>query len=308
VLGSALLAGGGLRAGRRPGVPGAVSSGARTLPEVRHLHSLVHYRRLGSAPSGIQGAAGPTCPADRGAQAAGRRCSPERTGCGQPQPLFAANLASKGGLLALDHCCHLAWANHFLHRSGRRHEIEGERSDPRVSSPCHRKSAGQHTTAARAGYSACLPRRWQEVPPSDHSKRSASSPHARSRYALFGTAVPYDSAELLESLVQHEGWDPPGPAGAVAAQKQPCRPPCPLPLDRSLPPRPAHPGEGGQARAPPAPVELLPDFGRSLATLAAGRPSASFLRIIRTTPPRSRGDPKPPPPVTGPKGQKPCGD
>ena len=111
-------------------------------------------------------------------------------------PPFAANLASKGGLTDLSPLLPQDAAQRYL---------------PSVWAACRDPDAGQiavpwyltvrlslvnRQLLAQAGL-ASPPQRWDQVP--DFARRIRER---TGRYGLFVTAVPDDSAELLESLVQ----------------------------------------------------------------------------------------------------------
>ena len=111
-------------------------------------------------------------------------------------PPFAANLASKGGLTDLSPLLPQDAAQRYL---------------PSVWAACRDPDAGQlavpwyltvrlslvnQQLLAQAGLAA-PPQRWDQVP--DFARRIRER---TGRYGLFVTAVPDDSAELLESLVQ----------------------------------------------------------------------------------------------------------
>ena len=111
-------------------------------------------------------------------------------------PPFAANLASKGGLTDLSPLLPQGAAQRYL---------------PTVWAACRDPDAGQiavpwyltvrlslvnRRLLAQAGL-ASPPQRWDEVPAFARRIRERTG-----RYGLFVTAVPDDSAELLESLVQ----------------------------------------------------------------------------------------------------------
>jgi len=128
-------------------------------------------------------------------------------------PPFAANLASKGGLLDLSAVLPAGAADAYLPaiwEAGRQQVSSQQVSRQQVS--LQQGEGGQqfaipwYLTARitmanrrlleRAGYSA-PPSSWDQVP------AFAEAVHRRTgRYALFVTVVPDDSAELLETLVQ----------------------------------------------------------------------------------------------------------
>jgi putative chitobiose transport system substrate-binding protein len=110
-------------------------------------------------------------------------------------PVFAANLASKGGLLNLDGRLPAGVERNFLPgiwAAGRQDGIQ-------FAIPWYltaRVTMANRDLLQRAGFTA-PPRRWQEVPAYAEAVRRRTG-----RYALFVTVVPDDSAELLESMVQ----------------------------------------------------------------------------------------------------------
>ena len=111
-------------------------------------------------------------------------------------PPFAANLASKGGLTDLTPLLPDGVSERYL---------------PSVWAACRDPDAGQiavpwyltvrlslvNRQLLEAADLASPPRRWEEVPAFARRIRERTG-----RYGLFVTAVPDDSAELLESLVQ----------------------------------------------------------------------------------------------------------
>jgi putative chitobiose transport system substrate-binding protein len=109
--------------------------------------------------------------------------------------VFAANLASKGGLLNLDGRLPAGAEPSFLPgiwAAGRQDGIQ-------FAIPWYltaRVTMANRDLLQRAGYTA-PPRRWQEVPAYAEAVKRRTG-----RYALFVTVVPDDSAELLESMVQ----------------------------------------------------------------------------------------------------------
>jgi putative chitobiose transport system substrate-binding protein len=105
-------------------------------------------------------------------------------------PLFAANLASKGGLLPLQDRLGSAKATYLP-------EIlpQGEIYSVPWYLTTRITLANQHLLQ-KAGYSK-PPRYWQEVPTYAERIKQRTG-----RYALFVTVVPDGSAELLESMVQ----------------------------------------------------------------------------------------------------------
>jgi putative chitobiose transport system substrate-binding protein len=122
-------------------------------------------------------------------------------------PPFAANLASKGGLLDLSAVLPAGAADAYLPaiwQAGRQQvslqqvERQGE-GGQQFAIPWYltaRITMANRRLLERAGYSA-PPSSWDQVP------AFAEAVHRRTgRYALFVTVVPDDSAELLETLVQ----------------------------------------------------------------------------------------------------------
>jgi len=117
-------------------------------------------------------------------------------------PLFAANLASKGGLLPLDAVLPSGAGRAYLP------QIWQAGRSPGPDGVSHQFAIPWYLTARitlantrllrQAGYSA-PPRHWRDVPAYAEAVRRRTG-----RYALFVTVVPDDSAELLESLVQME--------------------------------------------------------------------------------------------------------
>ena len=110
-------------------------------------------------------------------------------------PPFAANLASKGGLLDLDPVLPPGAAQGYLPRVWE----AGRQGDEQFAVPWYltaRVTMANQRLLRQAGYAA-PPRRWQEVPAYAEAVRRRTG-----RYALFVTVVPDDSAELMESMVQ----------------------------------------------------------------------------------------------------------
>jgi putative chitobiose transport system substrate-binding protein len=110
-------------------------------------------------------------------------------------PPFAANLASKGGLLDLGPVLPAGAADAYLPLIWQAGQQEGEQ----FAIPWYltaRITMANRQLLERAGYAA-PPRRWQELPAYAEAVRRRTG-----RYALFMTVVPDDSAELLETLVQ----------------------------------------------------------------------------------------------------------
>jgi len=110
-------------------------------------------------------------------------------------PPFAANLASKGGLLNLAPLVPAAAAASYLPPIWK----AGEQAGQQFALPWYltaRITMANRSLLQRAGYGA-PPQRWDQVP-----AYAAAVRRRTGRYALFVTAVPDDSAELLETLVQ----------------------------------------------------------------------------------------------------------
>ena len=110
-------------------------------------------------------------------------------------PPFAANLASKGGLLDLAPVLPAAAEQVYLPKIWQ----AGAQNGQQFAIPWYltaRITLANTALLAKAGYSA-PPRTWQELPAYAEAVKRRTG-----RYALFVTVVPDDSAELLESLVQ----------------------------------------------------------------------------------------------------------
>ena len=110
-------------------------------------------------------------------------------------PPFAANLASKGGLLDLAPALPPGAAQAYLPSIWQAGQQQGEQ----FALPWYltaRITMANRQLLERAGYAA-PPRRWSELPAYAEAVRRHTG-----RYALFMTVVPDDSAELLETLVQ----------------------------------------------------------------------------------------------------------
>jgi putative chitobiose transport system substrate-binding protein len=110
-------------------------------------------------------------------------------------PLFAANLASKGGLLNLDPVLPAGAGATYLPRIWE----AGRTGGHQIAIPWYlttRITLANRDLLQRAGYRE-PPKRWQEVPAYAEAVKRRTG-----RYALFTTVVPDDSAELLESMVQ----------------------------------------------------------------------------------------------------------
>jgi len=112
-------------------------------------------------------------------------------------PPFAANLASKGGLLNLDRVLPAQAAAAYLPEVWQ----AGRQGDLQFAIPWYlttRVTLANRRLLQQAGYAA-PPRRWDQVPAYAEAIKRRTG-----RYALFVTVVPDDSAELLETLVQME--------------------------------------------------------------------------------------------------------
>ena len=110
-------------------------------------------------------------------------------------PIFAAGLASKGGLLDLKEVLPPGSSGAYLPGVWASGQLGGQQ----FAIPWYlttRLTMANGRLLREAGVEA-PPRRWQEVP-----AYAAAIRRRTGRYALFVTVVPEDSAELLESLVQ----------------------------------------------------------------------------------------------------------
>ncbi len=110
-------------------------------------------------------------------------------------PPFAANLASKGGLLDLTSVLPAQAAATYLPAIWQ----AGSQAGAQFALPWYltaRINMVNRQLLQQAGYAA-PPQRWQELPAYAEAVRQRTG-----RYALFMTVVPDDSAELLETLVQ----------------------------------------------------------------------------------------------------------
>jgi putative chitobiose transport system substrate-binding protein len=110
-------------------------------------------------------------------------------------PVFAASLASRGGLLDLGTVLPAGAERAYLPAIWAAGRQEGRQ----FAIPWYltaRVSFANRELLERAGVAA-PPRRWSEVPAYAEAVKRRTG-----RYALFVTAVPDDSAELLESMVQ----------------------------------------------------------------------------------------------------------
>jgi putative chitobiose transport system substrate-binding protein len=207
-------------------------------------------------------------------------------------PLFAANLASKGGLLPLDGVMPTGAGAGYLPSIWQAGRSPGPDGTPRqFAIPWYltaRITLANTALLRQAGLSA-PPRRWQEVPAYAEAVKRRTG-----RYALFVTVVPDDSAELLESLVQMEvtlldgrqraAFNSPAGRRAFAFWTDLYR--------RGLLPREVV--SQGYRRA----IELYQSG--ELAQVGSG---AEFLRSIQTNAPRIAAATRPYPPLTGPSGQ-----
>lgn len=202
-------------------------------------------------------------------------------------PPFAANLASKGGLTDLTPLLPPDAAQRYLPSVWR------AARDPKagqIAVPWYltvRLSLVNQQLVQQAGVKS-PPRRWEDVP--DFARRIRER---TGRYGLFVTAVPDDSAELLESMVQmgvvlldeqqRAGFDSPEGRKAFAFWTDLYR--------EGLLPREVV--SQGQRRA----IELYQSG--ELALLASG---AEFLRSIQTNAPGVAAVTIPQPPLTGDDG------
>jgi putative chitobiose transport system substrate-binding protein len=110
-------------------------------------------------------------------------------------PPFAANLASKGGLLDLAPLLPPGAVDAYLERIW----LSGRQDGQQFAIPWYltaRVTIANRRLLRRAGR-ATPPRRWEDVPAYAEAVRRRTG-----KYALFVTAVPDDSAELMESMVQ----------------------------------------------------------------------------------------------------------
>ncbi|MCP9801763.1 sugar ABC transporter substrate-binding protein [Synechococcus sp. RedBA-s] len=201
-------------------------------------------------------------------------------------PLFSANLASKGGLMDLGPILPPEASATYLPLIWQASRQDGGQ----FAIPWYltaRISLSNSDLLTQAGYSQ-PPRRWEEVPAFAEAVRRRTG-----KYALFVTAVPDDSAELLESMVQM----------GVTLQDQRQRAAFNSPAGRrafafwsdlyrhGLLPREVV--SQGYRRA----VELYQSG--ELALLSSG---AEFLRSIQTNAPGIADVTRPGPPLTGPDG------
>lgn len=201
-------------------------------------------------------------------------------------PLFAANLASKGGLMDLDPLLPPEASATYLPLIWQASRQDGRQ----FAIPWYltaRISLSNSDLLTRAGYGQ-PPSRWEEVPAFAEAVRRRTG-----KYALFVTVVPDDSAELLESMVQmgvtlqdqrqRAAFNTPAGRRAFAFWSDLYR--------RGLLPREVV--SQGYRRA----VELYQSG--ELALLSSG---AEFLRSIQTNAPGIAAVTRPGPPLTGPDG------
>ena len=207
-------------------------------------------------------------------------------------PLFAANLASKGGLMPLDGVVSARAARGYLAPIWRAGRSPGPDGSPRqFAIPWYltaRITLANTALLRQAGITA-PPRHWQEVPAYAEAIKRRTG-----RYALFVTVVPDDSAELLESLVQmgvilldgrqRAAFNSPAGRRAFAFWTDLYR--------RGLLPREVV--SQGYRRA----IELYQSG--ELAQVGSG---AEFLRSIQTNAPQVAAATRPFPPLTGASGQ-----
>jgi len=207
-------------------------------------------------------------------------------------PLFAANLASKGGLLPLERVLPPGAPQGYLPliwRAGRSAGPDGQPAQFAI--PWYltaRITLANTQLLQRAGYSS-PPRTWAEVPAYAEAVKRRTG-----RYALFVTVVPDDSAELLETLVQmgvtlldgrqRAAFNSPEGRRAFAFWTDLYR--------RGLLPREVV--SQGYRRA----IELYQSG--ELAQVGSG---AEFLRSIQTNAPGIAAATRPFPPITGANGQ-----
>ena len=110
-------------------------------------------------------------------------------------PLFSANLASKGGLLPLQQRLTPKVRSSYLPRLLKAAEQDGELYALPWYLTARITLANEHLLK-QAGYTR-PPQHWEEVPAYAKAMKQRTG-----RYALFVTVVPDGSAELLESMVQ----------------------------------------------------------------------------------------------------------
>ncbi len=206
-------------------------------------------------------------------------------------PLFAANLASKGGLQPLEPLLPQGAAETYLPliwQAGQSADPDGQLQQFAI--PWYltaRITLANSQLLSQAGYDA-PPRTWAEVPAYAEAVKRRTG-----RYALFVTVVPEDSAELLESLVQmgvtlldqrqRAAFNTPAGRRAFAFWSDLYR--------RGLLPREVV--SQGYRRA----IELYQSG--ELAQVGSG---AEFLRSIQTNAPQVAAATRPYPPLTGANG------
>ena len=207
-------------------------------------------------------------------------------------PLFAANLASKGGLLPLEGVLPQGAPQGYLPLIWQAGRSAGPDGQPQqFAIPWYltaRITLANTRLLEQAGYSA-PPRTWAEVPAYAEAVRRRTG-----RYALFVTVVPDDSAELLESLVQM-GVTLLGPDQRAAFNSPAGRRAFAFWTDlyrRGLLPREVV--SQGYRRA----IELYQSG--ELAQVGSG---AEFLRSIQTNAPQIAAATRPYPPLTGANGE-----
>jgi len=206
-------------------------------------------------------------------------------------PLFAANLASKGGLQPLEPLLPEGSSTTYLPRIWQAGQSAAPDGQPQqFAIPWYltaRITLANTQILSEAGYSA-PPRTWAEVPAYAEAVKRRTG-----RYALFVTVVPEDSAELLESLVQmgvtlldarqRAAFNTPAGRRAFAFWSDLYR--------RGLLPREVV--SQGYRRA----IELYQSG--ELAQVGSG---AEFLRSIQTNAPQVAAATRPYPPLTGANG------
>ena len=206
-------------------------------------------------------------------------------------PLFAANLASKGGLQPLQPLLPEGASTTYLPRIWQAGQSAAPDGQPQqFAIPWYltaRITLANTQILSEAGYSA-PPRTWAEVPAYAEAVKRRTG-----RYALFVTVVPEDSAELLESLVQmgvtlldgrqRAAFNTPAGRRAFAFWSDLYR--------RGLLPREVV--SQGYRRA----IELYQSG--ELAQVGSG---AEFLRSIQTNAPQVAAATRPYPPLTGANG------
>ena len=207
-------------------------------------------------------------------------------------PLFAANLASKGGLLPLEPVLPPGAPQAYLPLIWQAGRSAGPDGRPQqFAIPWYltaRISLANMRLLRQAGYTA-PPRTWAELPAYAEAVKRRTG-----RYALFVTVVPDDSAELLESLVQM-GVTLLGPDQRAAFNSPAGRRAFAFWSDlyrRGLLPREVV--SQGYRRA----IELYQSG--ELAQVGSG---AEFLRSIQTNAPEIAAATRPYPPITGASGE-----